>query len=172
MRRLLGLIFIPLLFIFGGELIPCKVVRVIDGDTFKCVLKGKNRAIKVRLMGIDTLETHNRRKGIKQAKWFIGGLDTVLSFGKEAKRYAEKRVKGKTVYLEPSVKNKDPHGRMLAFVWLDEDRDEMLNELLVKEGLAFVYIIPPQVKYLKRLGEAQEEAYEERKGFWEFFKGR
>ncbi|RUM32651.1 MAG: hypothetical protein DSY42_00555, partial [Aquifex sp.] len=47
---------------------------------------------------------------------------------------------------------------------------EMLNVKLVEEGLAFVFIIPPQVKYLKELGEAQEEAYEDRKGFWEFFK--
>ncbi len=172
MRKVLGLFLIPLIFLYGDELIPCKVVRVIDGDTFRCVPEGKRRTIKVRLMGIDTLETKNRRKGIRQAKWFLGGLDTVLSFGKKAKRYVEEKIMGKEVYLEPSLKGRDVHGRMLAFVWLDEDRDEMLNELLVREGLAFVYIIPPQIKYLKRLGEAQEEAYEENKGFWRFFKGR
>ncbi|HID65865.1 MAG TPA: thermonuclease [Aquificaceae bacterium] len=170
MKKFLTAFLSAVSILLAGELIPCKVVRVIDGDTFKCVPVNGSRVIKVRLMGIDTLETHNRRKAIRQAKWFSGGVDTVISFGKEAKKYAEKLIDKKIVFLEPSVRNKDKRGRMLAYVWLDEDKDEMLNVKLVEEGLAFVFIIPPQVKYLKELGKAQEEAYEGRKGFWEFFK--
>jgi len=157
--------------VFSSEIIPCKVVRVVDGDTFRCVPEGKIRYIKVRLAGIDTLETQNMRKGRWQAKWFYGGIKTVKRFGKKAKEFSKNLIYKKIVYLELPVRKKDRNGRFLAYVWLDEDREEMLNVLLVKEGLAFVFIIPPQVKYLKELAEAQEEAYEDKRGFWKYFKG-
>ncbi|AAC06884.1 thermonuclease family protein [Aquifex aeolicus] len=158
-------------FTFSSELIPCKVVRVVDGDTFRCVPEGKSRFIKVRLMGIDTLETNNMKKGMGQAKWFYGGIRTVKEFGKKAKEFSKRLIDKKVVYLELPVRKMDNNGRYLAYVWLDEYRNKMLNLLLVKEGLAFVFIIPPQVKYLKELGEAQEEAYKDRRGFWKYFKG-
>ncbi|RUM29528.1 MAG: hypothetical protein DSY42_06400, partial [Aquifex sp.] len=118
MKKFLTVFLSTVSILLAGDLIPCKVIRVIDGDTFKCVPVNGSRAIKVRLMGIDTLETHNRRKAIKQAKWFSGGIDTVIAFGKEAKKYAKKLIDKKVVFLEPSVRRKDKNGRMLAYVWL------------------------------------------------------
>lgn len=171
MKKFLVILLSLVGFSLSQELIPCKVVRVADGDTFRCVPEGQTRYIKVRLMGIDTLETNNMRKGRRQAKWFYGGIKTVKEFGKKAKEFTKKFIDKKIVYLELPVRKKDRNGRYLAYVWLDEDKDEMLNLKLVEEGLAFVFIIPPQVKYLKELGEAQEEAYEDKKGFWKYFKG-
>ncbi len=166
-KFLLGLI--TPLALFAQELIPCKVVRVIDGDTFRCVLPdGKLK--KVRLVGLDTLETHNMRKGRKQARWFIDGIKVVKEFGKKAKEFTEGKTIGKVVYLELSADKVDKSGRLLAYVWLDKNRRELLNEKILKEGLAFLYILPPKVKYVSKLAKAQEEAYEKRKGFWRYFK--
>jgi micrococcal nuclease len=52
----------------------------------------------------------------------------------------------------------------LAYVWLKDGR--MLNEVLVREGMAQVYTIPPNVKYQDVLLKAQRQAREEGKGFW------
>ncbi|WP_461829097.1 thermonuclease family protein [Aquifex sp.] len=166
-KLLLGLV--TPLALFAQELIPCKVVRVIDGDTFRCVLPdGKLK--KVRIVGLDTLETQNMRKGRKQAKWFVGGIKVVKEFGRKAKEFTKAKTLGRVVYLELAPEGVDSGGRLLAYVWLDRDRDELLNEEILKEGLAFLYILPPKVKYVSKLAEAQEEAYEEKKGFWKYFK--
>ncbi|NPB08059.1 MAG: thermonuclease family protein [Aquificae bacterium] len=155
--------------LLAGDIVPCKVVRVVDGDTVRCLLPD-GKVKRVRLMGIDTLETKGGRKATRQARWFKGGLSTVKKYGLLAKDLTERLVKGKKVYLEVAIRKKDRNGRILAYLWLDPERTLMLNEILVRRGLAFVYIIPPQVKYLSLLGEAQEEAQERRAGFWEKFK--
>ncbi|RME11542.1 MAG: thermonuclease, partial [Aquificota bacterium] len=72
--------------------------------------------------------------------------------------------KGETVYLEFDVQKTDRYGRLLAYVWLSDGR--MLNEVLVKEGYAMVYTIPPNVKYQERFLQAQRYARENRKGLW------
>ena len=110
------------------------------------------------------------RKGRKQAKWFVGGIKVVKEFGRKAKEFTKVKTLGRVVYLELAPERVDSGGRLLAYVWLDRDRDELLNEEILKEGLAFLYILPPKVKYVSRLAEAQEEAYEEKKGFWKYFK--
>ncbi|NPA32252.1 MAG: thermonuclease [Aquificae bacterium] len=159
-------------FCAGDVLIPCRVVRVVDGDTLRCVPAGEKKPVRVRLVGIDALETQNRAKALRQARWFSGGLDTVFRFGKLAKRYAERLTLGRVVFLELSVRKKDKNGRLLAFVWLDEERRRMLNVLLLEEGLALLFILPPQVKYTALMGEAQERALAEGRGFWSFFRPR
>lgn len=45
-------------------------------------------------------------------------------------------------------KKTDKYGRLLAYVWLSDGR--MLNEVLIREGYAQVYTIPPNVKYQER----------------------
>lgn len=167
-RFLIPVLIIPLVLL-GEDFFPCKVSRVIDGDTFRCVLpNGKMK--KVRLVGLDALETNNVRKGRKQAKWFIGGMRVVKTFGVEAKEYVKKRIKGKVVFLELAPEKVDRNGRLLAYVWLDKNKKELLNEEILRKGLAFLYILPPKVKYITRLAEAQEEAYEKKRGFWKYFK--
>ena len=167
MKKLVSLLLVLLSLTFSKEFVKCKVVRVIDGDTIRCKLPdGKIK--RVRLMGIDTLESKRNRKAIRQAKWFVGGLRTVLEYGKIAYEFTKRKVLGRVVYLEYDLRKKDRHSRILAYVWIDENT--LLNEILVREGLAFVFIIPPQVKYLERLGRAQEEAYSEGRGFWRYLR--
>ena len=58
----------------------------------------------------------------------------------------------------------DRYGRVLAYVWLPDGR--MLNEVLLKEGYAMLYTVPPNVKYEEKLKKAYREAVEKGKGLW------
>ncbi|WP_333784251.1 thermonuclease family protein [Thermocrinis sp.] len=143
---------------------PCRVVRVIDGDTFTCTLKN-GEEIKVRMIGVDTPETRESPKLEKDVDRTGLSREEIIKMGEEAKEYTKKLLpKGEVVYLEQDVQPTDRYGRVLAYVWLKDGR--MINELLVMEGMAQVYTIPPNVKYQERLLKAQKRAMQEGKGFW------
>jgi len=146
------------------EKIPCKVVKVIDGDTFKCTLRS-GEEINVRMIGIDTPESRVNPKLERDVSKTGLSREEIISMGKEATEFTKRLLpKGEVVYLEQDVQKTDRHGRVLAYVWLKDGR--MLNEILVREGMAQVYTIPPNVKYQERLLKAQRLAMEEGKGFW------
>jgi len=42
----------------------------------------------------------------------------------------------------------------------------MLNEVLLEEGYATVYTVPPNVRYAERFVELQRKAMREGKGLW------
>ncbi|MFZ8786067.1 thermonuclease family protein [Thermocrinis sp.] len=143
---------------------PCKVVRVIDGDTFTCTLENGEK-IKVRLIGVDTPESRESPKLEREVQKSGLQKEEILRMGKIATEFTKKLLpEGEIVYLEQDVQKTDRHGRVLAYVWLKDGR--MLNEVLVREGMARVYTIPPNVKYQDVLLEAQRKAREEGKGFW------
>ncbi len=120
-----------------------RVSWVIDGDTV--VISGGQR---VRYLGIDTPELSDRQP-----------------WAKDAYQRNRQLVEGKMVRLEYDVEKKDRFGRLLAFVWVE---DLLVNEELVKEGLAYVYYIYPNEKYGERLKTAQAVALREKKGLWGF----
>ena len=125
MKSLILLLLIPFTLIFSKEFAECKVVSVIDGDTIRCKFPdGKIK--RVRLMGIDTLESKKNQKAIRQAEWFNGGIKTVLKYGKIAYEFTKKMVFGRRVFLEYDLRRKDKHGRILAYVWINENT--LLNE--------------------------------------------
>ncbi|MEM4959391.1 MAG: thermonuclease family protein, partial [Nanopusillaceae archaeon] len=135
----------------------CIVERVIDGDTFIC--SGQ----KVRLIGIDTPESRYNQRVEKQRN--LGDRETVISLGKEAKRFVEGILKkGMKVRLEFDVQTHDKYGRLLAYVWLPSG--EMLNEVILREGYAMLLTVPPNVKYQDRLQRAFREARERERGLW------
>jgi micrococcal nuclease len=103
------------------------VARVIDGDTVELTTGDR-----VRLIGIDAEE-----KGEKCYK--------------EAKDRLKELVEGKDVFLESDVQDKDRYGRLLRYVFLD---DTFVNLLLVREGLAKMYIIKPNIKYASQFEQA------------------
>ncbi|MFC1727573.1 thermonuclease family protein [Patescibacteria group bacterium] len=53
--------------------------------------------------------------------------------------------------------------RLLRYVWVG---DQMVNELLVREGFAMSSSYPPDIKYQEQFVEAQRNAREESKGLW------
>jgi len=104
--------------------IPATVVRVVDGDTLKATVDGKEET--VRLILVDTPETVHPSKPVQP-------------FGPEASEFAKKTLEGKEVELELDVSERDQYGRILAYVWIG---DKMFNEMLLEKGLARVSVFP------------------------------
>jgi micrococcal nuclease len=108
-----------------------KVIRVYDGDTIEVENVGK-----VRLLGIDTPEWQGSdrdryylRKGISST--------TLRHISTEAREFVATNTYGQLVTLTFDGNEHDRHGRLLAYVSLDDGR--MLNRLLLEAGLACVY---------------------------------
>ena len=151
-RRLqCGVLIATLVFVVGGCFTAganslSKVVRVIDGDTI-VLLNGE----KVRLLGINAPEL-----GYKGALNDAGAL--------AAKKFLKTRVLNKSVVIEKDAEDKDHYGRTLAHVFLKSG--EHINGELLQHGQAFLNIHPPNLKYSRRLVEAQTKAESARKGVW------
>lgn len=115
------------------------VTRVIDGDTIEI-----ESGTRIRYIGIDTPEPGE-------------------CFGNEATEANSRLAAGKRVLLETDIQTHDRYGRLLAYVWLG---DTLINEELVRQGIATVTTYAPNVKYTDRFLEAQKEAREKKLGLW------
>lgn len=102
MRRCLKFVFPLLLSIFpvialAGQF---KVTRVYDGDTFTA--RGHDIEVKVRLVGIDALETSKKKR------------DPGQPYSQQSKKYLTSLVLNKTV--EVKGYGRDCYGRILGLV--------------------------------------------------------
>ena len=122
-----------------------KVITVIDGDTIKL-----ENGEAVRYIGIDTPET-------------VHPSEPVQCFGKEASDKNKELVEGKLVKLEKDVTDRDKYGRLLRYVWVG---DLFVNDYLVRQGYAYAYTYPPDVKYSEQFVQAQQEAQENNRRLW------
>jgi endonuclease YncB( thermonuclease family) len=122
------------------------VSRVFDGDT---VLLNDGR--KVRLLGINTPEVKNRNKQGDAG-------------GEEAKQWLMDKLKNTRVRLETDVEKNDSYGRTLAYLITEKQKN--VNVALVAAGLAQVNIFPPNLKYVKQLVEAGQQAEAAQLGLW------
>lgn len=125
-----------------------RVLRVIDGDTIE--LEGGQ---KVRYIGIDTPETVDPRRDPQ-------------CFGKEASLRNKELVENKEIYLEKDISETDRYGRLLRYIYLEENGIS-INEKLVKEGYAAASSYPPDIKYQEKLKAAEQEARNNQKGLWQ-----
>ena len=121
------------------------VTRVIDGDTIE-IEGGK----KVRYIGIDTPETVDPRKPVQ-------------CFGVEAFNKNKELVERKRIRLEKDISETDKYGRLLRYVYVD---GIFVNDYLVRQGYAYAYTYPPDVKYSEQFIQAQKEARENNRGLW------
>jgi micrococcal nuclease len=119
-----------------------KVTRIVDGDTIEVEIDNAKKT--VRIIGVDCPE--------KKQDW-----------GKEATGFTSNFLSSRTAELEFDVQQTDPYGRWLAYVWFGS---EMLNNALVKKGLAMVTTYPPNVKYVETFISSQKFAREGGEGFW------
>ncbi len=114
------------------------VIKVIDGDTI--VIESGER---VRLLGIDAPE-----KG--------------ENYYKEAKERLEDLILFKNVTLESYGRNRDKYGRLLRYIWVNE---ENINIKMIKEGFAFPYI-EKNTKYKDELIYAAKTAMLNKSNLW------
>ena len=104
-------------------------------------------------MGIDTPETVHTQKEEQP-------------YGQEASNYTKTRLEnGDKIELEydSNSSEKDKYGRVLAWVWID---DSLLQEELVKNGLARTYMLQDNYRYAGRLQLAEEEAKNNHINIW------
>jgi micrococcal nuclease len=123
-----------------------RVVFVYDGDTV--LLKNGAR---IRYLGINTPEIDH------------GGSKSEF-MAHTAKDFNQKLVKDVLVRLEYDLERKDRYERVLGYVFLQNGN--MVNALLVREGLAYVISIRPNLKYRGLLLEYQRKAIKESVGIW------
>ncbi|MGG1399272.1 thermonuclease family protein [Bacillus salipaludis] len=133
------------------KLLPATIVKNVDGDTV--VIKLNSREEKVRMLCVDTPETHHPRLGVQR-------------FGPEASAYTQKILPvGKKVQIETGIGDgRDKYGRLLAYIYVD---GKMFNEMLLEKGLARVaYIYAPNTKYVDQFYAIQKKAQKKGIGIW------
>jgi micrococcal nuclease len=139
-----AMIFIASVFYFVQNSVKTnnsifKVFRSIDGDTIELT----NGQI-VRLLGVDTPE-----KG--------------QYYYEEASKRLEELTKGKEVFLEKDVTNRDNYGRLLRYVYVGS---LFVNLEMIKEGYAQAFVVAPNLKYSYVFLKAENETKEKGIGIW------
>lgn len=114
-----------------------KYIRTVDGDTLVVLLN--NEETKIRLIGIDTPESVHPDE------------DKNTEAGKTASEYTKSLLEDYDIlYLEFDEERTDKYDRTLAYVWLSENSDsilDMLNAKLVADDYAEPKAFPPNTKY-------------------------
>lgn len=140
----------------GGRAAPtdgvATVVSVLDGDTIDVELGGGEES--VRLLGIDTPETHHP-------------TEPVECYGVEAAaRTAALLPAGTPVRLVRDAEARDRFGRLLAYVYRADD-GLFVNRSLVEEGYADVLDIAPNGAHAAELARLVAGARAEGRGLWD-----
>lgn len=135
-KSLIIFIFLITSQIFSQE----KVLRIIDGDTFE-LLSGE----KVRLIGINAPEINDK-------------------YGDKSKEYLDNLIRDKDVILKNDsvTKDKDIYGRLLRYVYLD---DEDINKKMILDGYALAYIKYSFTK-IEEYKQAEQIAKKDNRGVW------
>lgn len=121
------------------------VTKVVDGDTIRVLLDGKEE--KVRYIGIDAPES----------------TTTQEAFGKEATKRNAQLVRNQIVELYRDVSETDRYGRLLRYVVTNSI---FVNLKLIEEGYAKAVTYPPDVACATIFLYAERTARELGKGLW------
>jgi micrococcal nuclease len=130
--------------------IPAHVVRIVDGDTFKVLMNGREETI--RLILVDTPETKHPLFGVQP-------------YGPEASAFTKKTLTGKDIQIEPGIDQRDQYGRLLAYIYVG---DKMFNKMLLEKGYARVAVYPPNTKYLNEFKQIEQKAKGSEIGIWQY----
>ena len=132
----------------GIEPREVRLIEVTDGDTIRVLYRGREE--RVRLIGVDTPEV----------PWYGGSGEC---FGVEAARYAKRRLEGRLVRLEFGADRRDRYGRLLAYLYVD---DELFNLTLVRLGYAAADPVTPNTRLAPLFARAQASARATGEGLW------
>jgi len=128
---------------------PVDLVRVVDGDTL--IVRQHANEFRVRLLGVNAPES-------------VKPNHPVEPWGREASEWLRQQTDSGGLAVRLDKRRLDRYGRSLAYLYIDE---QMLNEELVRAGLAQVSVFPGDSPTVTRqLRAAQTEAQEARRGVW------
>jgi len=128
---------------------PYRVVQVFDGDTIVVRRAGAPDET-IRLLGVDTPETHHPTKPVQ-------------CYGPEASAYTTKRLFGQVVRLEDDVERHDIYGRRLAYVYL---RGVNFERELLQKGYARLLVIEPNHAHARDMLDDELNARAHGAGLW------
>ena len=152
MKKVLFFIFMFILSInycFATEKIEVTLNKCVDGDTAWFDLD--NEIIKTRFLAIDTPESTNKKE----------------EFGDEASIYTCNLLMSASkieIEYDPNSDKLDKYNRHLVWVFVD---DKLLQELIIKEGLAEVAYLYGDYKYISSLQTAELVAKTNKLGIWQ-----
>ena len=124
------------------------VTEPVDGDTVHVRTARGDET--VRLLGVNTPETHHPTKGVE-------------CFGPEAAAFTDRELTGRRVDLELDVEHRDKYGRLLAYVIVDGRR---FNDVLLARGYARLLVIPPNGVHGRTMLEEELAARRAHRGLW------
>jgi len=116
-----------------------KVTYVVDGDTIE-IETGE----RVRLICIDTPETNEY-------------------YYQEAKDYLKSLILNKEVKLEKDISETDRYGRLLRYIYFEDD---FVNELIVLNGYGKAYPYSPDTTLCPAIQSAESKAKNNNLGIW------
>lgn len=126
------------------------VDRFVDGDTISVNMNGRSE--KVRLIGVDTPETHKPNTPVQ-------------CYGPAASAFTKNTIGSQKVRLQadPLSSNRDKYNRLLRYVYLPDGNN--LNALIIATGNGFYYPYFPFEK-AEEFSKLQETAKATGKGLW------
>jgi endonuclease YncB( thermonuclease family) len=129
--------------------LPAAVVKIVSGDTIHVFVNGE--VDRVRYIGVTAPDPGD------------GRAQSGDSQGREALQFNRGLTNAKNVRLELDVQERDPEGRLLAYVWLG---DVMVNAELIAHGFGQVVTGGPNVRHQETLLRRQEQARAAKLGIW------
>jgi micrococcal nuclease len=129
---------------------PARVIRVISADTLTVLYRGKWEEIK--LIGPDAFQTSLNDKAYEEALKNSSTTDEIIRRGLKATEFVKDILRyGSQVWIEFDVQKRDHFARLLGYVYLADGR--MLNEVILRHGLANLFLAPPNLRYSQRFQE-------------------
>ena len=128
--------------------LPAAVVKIVSGDTIHVFVNGDVE--RVRYIGVTAPDPGD-------------GGQAGDPQGREALQFNRGLTNAKNVRLELDVQERDPEGRLLAYVWLG---DVMVNAELIGHGFGQVVTGGPNVRHQEELLRRQEQARAAKVGIW------
>lgn len=127
-----------------------RVSEFVDGDTIAVDMNGKTE--KIRMIGVDTPETHDPRKSVE-------------CFGQAAAAYTKQLIGDKPVRLEADSlsTNRDRYDRLLRYVYTADNK--LVEAEIIKNGYGFAYVSFPFTK-LDEFRTYEANAREQNRGLW------
>lgn len=126
------------------------VIDVADGDTITVDMNGRQE--RIRMIGVDTPETHDPRKPVQ-------------CFGQAASDFTKQLIGNQAVRLEadPLSTNRDRYDRLLRYVYTTDNK--LVQAEIIKQGYGFAYVSFPFSK-LDEFRHYEKDAREQNKGLW------
>ena len=138
---------------------PARVIRVISADTLTVLYRGKWEEVK--LIGPEAPPTALNDRAYVEALKHATTPDEIILRGLKASEFVTRFLHyGSQVWIEFDVQKRDRYSRLLGYVYLADGR--MLNEVILRQGLAELYVIPPNLRYSRRFQEIVRRAGPER----------